>query len=91
LILTNHYERPFKPDFGGNLSGTMFELATENTAAILQYTLKELLVAYEPRIIVDVIEVFLSPDKNALEVAINYSIKNTSRVDSVNLILKRTR
>ena len=30
-MLTNNYERPFKPNFGANLEGTLFELADDIT------------------------------------------------------------
>ena len=29
ILLTNHYERPFKPSFGTNLIGQLFELNDE--------------------------------------------------------------
>ena len=31
IMLTNNYERPFKPNFGANLRGLLFELADDMT------------------------------------------------------------
>ena len=31
IMLTNNYERPFKPNFGANLRGLLFELADDIT------------------------------------------------------------
>ena len=28
IVLTNHYERPFKPGFGGSIRDLLFELTT---------------------------------------------------------------
>jgi hypothetical protein len=29
IVLTNYYERPFKPSLGGNIRGLLFELDTD--------------------------------------------------------------
>ena len=34
ILLTNHYERPFKPSFGVNLRNMLFELASNETKIV---------------------------------------------------------
>ena len=53
LLLTNFYERPFQPDVGSNLTGLLFEPATNITASILSDEIKSVITNYEPRAILN--------------------------------------
>ena len=51
LLLTNNFEKPFQPYYGGNLSGLLFELASDPIEArTLKDQLMEQIEVYEPRI-----------------------------------------
>ena len=52
LILTNHYERLWNPDLGGNVNALLFELVSPATADALNYEVRALIEKYEPRAIV---------------------------------------
>lgn len=49
LVQTNHYERPFAPQIGGNVNKLLFELATPTTAALLATEITDVIENFEPR------------------------------------------
>jgi phage baseplate assembly protein W len=55
LLLTNHYEKPFKPLYGGNLNSLMFENLTHLTSTDIQRAISFSIRNYEPR--VEILEV----------------------------------
>ena len=40
LLLTNKFEKPYKPAFGGNLNGLLFELADADTGSEIASRIK---------------------------------------------------
>jgi phage baseplate assembly protein W len=50
LLLTNRYEKPFQPEFGGNLSSLLFENITEFTSNDIRNMINSAVRAYEPRV-----------------------------------------
>ena len=50
IVLTNKYERPFKPNFGTSLRDLLFELNTSRQLRKVQRRIKETLEKTEPRI-----------------------------------------
>ena len=49
LAMTNHYERPFKPNLGVNLRGMLFELNNAPNRLVLENQIKDMLNTFEPR------------------------------------------
>lgn len=49
LISTNHYERPFHPEIGGNVRKLLFELVDAVTANLLSKEIQDVLANFEPR------------------------------------------
>jgi phage baseplate assembly protein W len=49
LVSTNHYERPFHPEIGGNVRKLLFELVDGVTANLLSSEIKDVLANFEPR------------------------------------------
>ena len=90
LILTNHYERPFRPNFGGNLRQQLFELDTVGAGRRIKNNLEKVLKIYEPRIFN--IKVDVSPvERNNLDVRVFYSIKNGLPGQQVDFTVSRVR
>ena len=58
ILLTNHYEKPFQPLFGADLTRLLFELNTEVSVSITRQLIKEQVEKYEPRVEVKDVEVF---------------------------------
>jgi len=49
LISTDHYERPFHPEIGGNVRKLLFELADGVTANLIAEEIKDIIGNFEPR------------------------------------------
>ncbi len=89
LVLTNHFERPFKPSLGVNLRGMLFELNNAPNRIVLENQIKEMLNKFEPRITVT--NVMSTPDNNLLNVTLMFSVGNNPEPHSLDLILERVR
>ena len=91
IVLTNHFERPFKPQFGGNVTSHLFENALSFTAYEIEKNVREAIENYEPRAIVDRIIVELDPDSNGLNVTIKFRVKNLPEPFDLTVLLERVR
>jgi len=90
LILTNQYERPFKPSLGINLSAMLFELSTMGTDGIvLEQDIIQLINNFEPR--ANVTDVISELEGNSLNVTIYLTISNDPRPQELNITLERVR
>ena len=90
IMLTNNYERPFKPSFGANLRGLLFELADDITKFEIRKQITEAIQDYEPRVKVD--EIYLNQDKgNRMYVNLHYGIIGVSEPQELEVILQRVR
>ena len=90
IMLTNDYERPFKPSFGANLRGLLFELADDITRFEIRQQIVESLQDYEPRC--EVVGIGLNQDRNnSLHVSVEYGIRGIAEPQQVEIILERVR
>lgn len=91
LLLTDYYERPFKPDIGSNIRKLLFELITPITIELLQKGISDVINNYEPR--ANLIDVICTPfeDNNAIDVTIVFSIINIEEPITMQLSLDRIR
>ena len=89
LVLTNHFERPFKPSLGVNLRGMLFELNNAPNRIVLENQIKEMLNKFEPRITVT--NVMSTPDNNLLNVTLMFQVGNSPEPHSLDLVLERVR
>jgi phage baseplate assembly protein W len=76
LVLTNHYERPFHPEIGSNVTDILFEPMTPLTAGLLTKQISEVINNFEPR--ARLVSVNANPriDRNEYEVTINFYVVN---------------
>ena len=88
LLLTNHYERPFKPGLGLNLRGSLFELDMAHTK-VLETNIIETIDLYEPR--ASVKTVFINSIGNNLNVTVHLLIGNDPQPHELDIILERVR
>ncbi len=77
LVLTNFYEKPFLPRFGGNIRGLLFELADDDTEFEIENAVITSIERYEPRAEVLSVAAQSQPDLNALDVTIVFKVINT--------------
>ena len=91
LLLTNHYEKPFQPFFGGDLNNLLFELVDNDTAFEIEETVKEAVTRFEPRALVTSVIANLQPDANSISVTINFQVINTEELVTLETTLTRLR
>jgi phage baseplate assembly protein W len=83
LILTNTYEKPYTPLYGGNIRAQLFELFTKSLELELKDKIKNTIRIYEPRASIETIEVQANEDSNSLFIQIIFRPEN--QLTSVNL------
>ena len=92
IIFTVPGEKMFNPDFGTNITDSLFELLDETSAAAIKDQIMYSLETYEQRI--RLIDVIVSPDfdNNGYDVEISYSIIGAD-IDpqQISFILQATR
>ena len=92
LILTNHYERPFHPEIGSNVTAILFEPMNPITANSLTRVIEETIVNFEPRAQVVSVDARPNLDRNAYEVTISFYIRNIpGELVQLNTLLERSR
>jgi phage baseplate assembly protein W len=91
LILTNHYERPFRPDIGSNVRRILFENMDAISATTLQNEIIQTIKNYEPRI--NVSKLVVSPDyeNNGFTVYMEFFVINRTTPITINFFLERIR
>ena len=89
IVLTNHYERPFKPSLGANIRGLLFELDTDRKLNRAKRRLAEAIEDFEPR--VEKVRCVFQSEGNSLDVTVFYNIKNGLSNQELQFTVNRTR
>ena len=91
LINTNHFERPFHPEIGGNVRALLFEPMTPLTALNLQRKVEEVLNNFEPR--AKITQILADPDidRNSYRLEIKFYIIGVQNPITVETFLERLR
>lgn len=91
LVLTDFYERPFKPTVGCNVRKLLFENFTVDTQEIVRQTIIDTIREFEPRC--NNIDVKVTPyeDQNALTITIIFSLINREEPITLDFYLDRIR
>ena len=91
LILTNFYDRPFRPYIGSNTQKLLFEIATPLIASFVKDAIIEVIANYEPRVKLSQLIVELDEGNNGYYVNLQYEILNRGEISDVTLFLERIR
>ena len=91
LILTNHYERPFRPELGSNIRRMLFENVDTVMAAQIEREIEETIINFEPRVQVSKIVAIAAPDENKYNVEMTFFIINSPDPITINFFLERIR
>lgn len=91
LILTSNYERPFHSEIGTPIRRMLFEPATPMLAVMLKRAIIDAVNNFEPRVRLTDVEVRVSEDTNSVYITIYFTLVNTERPLSLDLVLERTR
>lgn len=91
LVLTQNYERPFHSEIGSPVTGLLFDLATPILSATLKRVIGDLIDNFEPRVRLTNVIVDISLDNNSAYISIYFTILNTLRPISLDILLERSR
>jgi Bacteriophage baseplate protein W len=85
ILCTIPGERPMRPEFGSRIHEYVFAPADATTAGLIAHEVRQSLLRWEPRIVVDDVVVTPDPyDRGVLLVDIRYTIRSTN--DPRNLV-----
>ena len=91
LILTDHYERPFKPEIGCTIRGLLFENSYPGLDEDLARTIQETIENHEPRVQLIQVQIDEKPDQHAIAISIVFRIINVTEPETLDLLLERVR
>jgi hypothetical protein len=91
LILTEQYERPYKPLLGCGIRNYLFEPFTPITRKLMEDSIRETLDNYEPRANVIAVQVEEYEETHTLTVSIAFMIQNDPEPVVLDVILERVR
>ena len=91
LILTNHYERPFRPEIGSNVRRLLFENLDVVTATRMRDEIQLMIDNYEPRVSIINLKVNADFDNNGFKVFMEFYIVNQTSPVTINFFLERIR
>jgi phage baseplate assembly protein W len=91
LLLTNRFEKPFQPFFGGDLNNILFELVDNDTSYEIEATIKDAIARYEPRAFVQKVDVALQGDANTMGISVRFQVVNTEEFITLETTLTRLR
>ena len=82
----------FDGDFGTRITGSLFELATDDYVDPIKSEIETTISNHEPRVKLTDVVVQNYPDRNCLDITLNYDIIGlSSPSQAVNFILEPTR
>ena len=89
IVLTNHYERPFKPNFGANLRRLLFENIGVGITKKAAKDIAKALTILEPRITNVTFDI--KNRNNEMNITIYYVIVNTEERQDLEFTISRVR
>lgn len=94
LLLMQKFDKPFDPELDVGIQELLFEqLPLDVFNEILRNKINYIIKEYEPRVVLQNVEMQELPDQNKVLIDITYSVKNTSfeQPQNLQLFLERVR
>ena len=91
LLLTNFSEKPFVPNYGGDLNAMLFRLSTEIDDTTLEDDIIRAIETYEPRAQVLNVQTTLNSDRHEVKATVTFKVISTQEQQSVDISLTRLR
>jgi len=91
LISTNHFEKPFVPNYGGNIRALLFELADDNSSVEIERNIRNSIYQYEPRAEVLGVDCVVEPDRNNVRVTLTFRVVSTQQLITFTTVVNRLR
>ncbi len=89
VVLTNFYERPFRPSLGANLVSRLFDQPSPGMISEIRSEVRDAIRTFEPRITLRQIIVEYNDVNQELKVEIEYSFLDND--DAIEITLERVR
>lgn len=85
LVMTNRYERPFRPEFGGDVRRRLFDNFDSIDVSTYENQIETAIENYDARVVLEpyAIQIQQKQDENAMNITIRF--KNTLTLNDVNL------
>jgi len=91
LLMTNESEKPFLPQYGGNLNSFLFSLSEEFDELDVKEQVSQAIDNFEPRARVREVAVDINPDVNSINVTVIFQMVTTMQIETVQVSLTRLR
>ena len=91
LMLTNHFEKPFQPRFGANLRDLLFDLADDESEEDIEERCLNAINVFEPRAEALNVTAIANPDRNSIQVVVEFRVINTEELVKFTTTLARLR
>lgn len=91
LMLTNYFEKPFQPKFGANLRALLFDLADEEAEEDIEDRCINAINVFEPRARALNVTAIAKPDRNSIQVVVEFQVINTDEIVKFTSTLARLR
>lgn len=89
IVLTNHYEKPFNPDYGSNVRKLLFENVDIVTSSALEREIEQSITNFEPRVRLISVQAVPDFDNNSFGVEMQFYVINRPEPVTINFILRR--
>ena len=89
LILTRNGDRLFRPHLGSNIYSYLFEPIIPQTTISIQKSIEDIINKYEPRVILNDVEVIPEIDASRYTINITFSMLNDPNPIGVDFFLER--
>lgn len=91
IVLTNHYEKPFDPDFGSNVRKLLFENLDVITASAIEREITQSISNFEPRVKILGVTAIPDFDNNGFNIKMQFYILNQTAPVTISFLLERIR
>jgi phage baseplate assembly protein W len=91
LILTNFYEKPFRPGIGSSAVKLLFDNMSPLVSSFLENAIDEVIQNYEPRVAVLSVKVTPDFDNNGYNARIDFVVLNRNEPLTTTIFLERVR
>ena len=91
LVLTNFYEKPFRPGIGSNAVKLLFDNMTPLVSNFLENAIYEVIQNYEPRVELIKVKVIPDYDNNGYTARLDFIVLNRNQPLTTTIFLERVR
>ena len=90
-LLTNHYERPFNPEFGSNITARLFDPMSYATTLKIKDDVETVINNYEPRVSLTEVNVEARERENGYMIGLRFYIVGEETERETTFFLERSR